>query len=66
MLERLLNRRPSTELKKHERIYPQQHAFRCSYSVEALFSIMNFNLGANSSHSVDAFFSELDRLLKKA
>lgn len=59
-LERMVNRRLSTELERHERIHPQQHAFRCGYGSETFFSELDRLLDKASSDDLHVDVVSLD------
>lgn len=59
-LERMVNRRLSTELERHERIHPQQHAFRCGYGAETFFSQLDCLLEKASSEGLHVDVISLD------
>lgn len=59
-LERMVNRRLSTELERHERIHPQQHAFRCGYGAETFFSELDHILDKASSENLHVDVVSLD------
>lgn len=59
-LERMVNRRLSTELERHELIHPQQHAFRCGYGSETFFSELDCLLDKASSGDLHVDVVSLD------
>lgn len=59
-LERMINRRLSTELERQGRIHPQQHAFRCGYGSETFFSQLDHLLDKASSEKLHVDVVSLD------
>lgn len=59
-LERMVNRRLSTELERQGRIHPRQHAFRCGYGSETFFSELDHLLDKASSEDLHVDVVSLD------
>lgn len=59
-LERMVNRRLSTELERHGRIHPQQHAFRCGRGSETFFSELDHLLDKAKSEDLHVDVVSLD------